>query len=367
MPEILIRTGNSSGSVETTVKVGSSLQGDFHEFARDFQRVLVVISKQVNEKHRNLVDGYVSGITDCSTFVMDDGESAKSLEGYEKVISGMSSAGLSRKDLVAYIGGGTIGDVVGFAASTYGRGVHLCAIPTTILSQVDSSIGGKNGINFLGIKNLVGTFHNPALVLCDSDFLVGMDQKTLKESISEIIKCGLIGDREILLSMREYNSIADLISENLEDLIARSIEVKKSVIEKDPLEREGLRQILNAGHTLAHALESASSNEISHGKAVLIGLLGETEISASLSRAGLEANGTVREMVERYRLDTDIPGQVTAEAVLSFIRKDKKIEDGKIVFPLMVEPGKATLATINLEQLLSEMESWCRRNLKGRK
>lgn len=364
MLEIPIEGSDSHGSSLTQVTAGRALHQKFGRFAENFSKIMMVVGRGVSETEGDLISAYASACRGTYVHTIEDGEEAKSFSSYGSLIQKMSSLGLSRKDLIAYIGGGTTGDVTGFAAATYMRGITLCAIPSTLLAQIDSAIGGKNGINVSGLKNVAGTFYNPAAVFCDIDFLGGIPGNVMKDSLGEVIKYGVMGDTGILQLMMTNGSQKSPLTRDPENLIARCIMVKKKTVELDPLEKLEARQILNTGHTVAHALEAASSNRISHGRAVFIGLKAESEISAAITGSEDRTSPVLDELALRYGIDTSIPEDVTAESVVSSASGDKKIEGDNILFPVITEPGNVNISRINKSILLKEIDAWCKRTLK---
>ncbi len=198
---------------------------------------------------------------------LKQGEDTKSFESLQKLCSIMLLNGFSRKDCVVAVGGGVIGDLSGFAAASFMRGIDFYNIPTTVLSQVDSSIGGKVAINFEGIKNIIGAFYQPKCVLIDPDVLNTLPQRQISNGLAEAVKMGLTSDAS-LFELFENGEIAD----NIEEIIIRSLNVKKSVVEQDEKEA-GLRKILNFGHTIGHAIESNKFGELYHGECVALGML----------------------------------------------------------------------------------------------
>ncbi len=198
---------------------------------------------------------------------LKQGEDTKSFESLQKLCSIMLQNGFSRKDCVVAVGGGVIGDLSGFAAASFMRGIDFYNIPTTVLSQVDSSIGGKVAINFEGIKNIIGAFYQPKCVLIDPDVLKTLPQRQISNGLAEAVKMGLTSDAS-LFELFENGEVAD----NIEEIIISSLNVKKSVVEQDEKEA-GLRKILNFGHTIGHAIESNKFGELYHGECVALGML----------------------------------------------------------------------------------------------
>ena len=229
------------------------------------RRVLVVTDSGVPAEYAEAVAAQCKSGVICTVAT---GEGSKSLEGFGTLMQTMLEHGFSRKDCVVAVGGGVVGDLSGFAASAYMRGVDFYNIPTTLLSQIDSSIGGKTAINFGGVKNIVGAFYQPKKVLIDPELLKTLPQRQISNGLAEAVKMALTSDRA-LFELFESKEIEN----SLDEIIIRSLNVKKSVVEQD--EREaGLRKILNFGHTVGHGIESSEGmRELYHGECVALGMI----------------------------------------------------------------------------------------------
>ncbi len=229
------------------------------------RRVLVVTDSGVPSVYAETLAKQCKDPTICT---VESGEASKSMDTFEKLLHLMLENGFSRKDCVVAVGGGVVGDLSGFAASTYMRGIDFYNIPTTLLSQIDSSIGGKTGINFGGIKNIVGAFHQPKKVLIDPELLKTLPKRQISNGLAEAVKMALTSDSE-LFRIFETGDIED----NIDEIIIRSLNIKKTVVEEDEKET-GLRKILNFGHTIGHGIESSGSlRELYHGECVALGLI----------------------------------------------------------------------------------------------
>lgn len=228
------------------------------------RNVLIVTDSGVPEK-------YAQSVADASKkpiiVTLEQGENTKSFEQLQKLLSVMLKNNFSRKDCVVAVGGGVIGDLAGFAAATFMRGIDFYNIPTTLLSQVDSSIGGKVAINFEGIKNIIGAFYQPKRVIIDPELLSTLPDRQISNGLAEAIKMALTSDKKLFKIFENDN-----IDENLEEIIIRSLLIKKSVVEADEKEA-GVRKILNFGHTIGHAIESDKFGELYHGECVALGML----------------------------------------------------------------------------------------------
>lgn len=229
------------------------------------RRVLVVTDSGVPAQYAKTVAEKCREAVICT---VEMGESSKSLEVFGKLLQTMLDNGFSRKDCVVAVGGGVVGDLSGFAASAYMRGIDFYNIPTTLLSQIDSSIGGKTAINFGGVKNIVGAFYQPKKVIIDPELLKTLPERQISNGLAEAVKMSLTSDKE-LFSIFENKDI----NSNIDEIIIRSLNVKKSVVEQDEKEA-GLRRILNFGHTIGHGIESSENlSELYHGECVALGMI----------------------------------------------------------------------------------------------
>lgn len=236
------------------------------------------------------------------------GEGSKDLSHLPLLYDSFLAAGLKRDGWVVALGGGVVGDLAGFAAATYMRGVAFAQIPTSLIAMADASVGGKVGVNFGGGKNLVGAFHQPRIVLTDPAFLSTLPDPEFANGLAEVIKAAIIGDPDLFALLEER--AAEIWNRNpvvLADLIGRSISVKAEIVGRDELDR-GERQLLNLGHTFGHALEAAGGFErLRHGEAVAIGLMAACQLSILLGRADVIFRDRVAELLRRHRLPTHCP------------------------------------------------------------
>ena len=270
-------------------------------------------------------------------FVAKQGEETKSLEVYEQILQKLLALDFSRKDLIIALGGGVIGDLSGFGAGTFKGGMRFASIPTTTLSQIDSSIGGKVAVNMGEVKNVVGTFYHPEAVLIDLNTLSTLPERHYNNGLVEAVKAGLIGDAELF----ELFEKTEHIENDLEEIIVRALRVKKNVVEQDEKE-ENLRKILNFGHTIGHAIESIYHLEgYYHGECVGIGMMMILEKEEIWER--------LRKVL--CKLNVPLSADYDVEEVIHFIKKDKKA-NGKYVTVVQVDKvGEAKLLPIEIESL----------------
>lgn len=274
-----------------------------------------------------------------------DWEAAKEWNVLEKLLNDFIKIGLNRKSLILALGGGSVTDLVGFAASIYQRGIPYINIPTTLLAQVDSAIGGKTAINFLGYKNQIGSFYNPSVTIIDSRFLKSLSEEQVIDGFSEIIKAGLIKDPAILEVIRSH-SLAELKEEPVAgELIEKAIKVKEYFVEKDPRDKD-VRQILNFGHTIGHALEL--KYELSHGKAVLMGMMEELKLGEKLGETGPEIRNYLTKLFDKLAISFN---EDQLEVDWENILHDKKAAGGKIHLPIIKKLGESVLIEVSLDKL----------------
>ncbi len=315
-----------------------------------------LINKNIRTKHVNFISNNlitykrkINNIESIKIF-MDDGEKIKDIEHFGYVLNELISREIERNSTISYIGGGTLGDLIGFSASVYKRGVNLCAIPTTMLSQVDSSIGGKNAINYGNVKNIAGTFYNPEYIFDDIDFLLGSDKLLLKEGLSEIIKMALIKDSKFfdLLMKNDLDSIFN--EKMLEEIIYRGAKIKLDFVRKDFYDVKKLRFNLNFGHSIGHAIESYSGNLISHGMAVAGGMMLESYIAYKMGYSP-DLYGTIKDSLKKYKIDIINIKEYNVDKLINYIKNDKKMEDGKLNMVMLDDIGKSHVEKIDINEI----------------
>jgi 3-dehydroquinate synthase len=264
------------------------------------------------------------------------GESSKSMESASSLCDRLIALGLDRKAAVFALGGGVVGDLAGFVASIHYRGIAVIQIPTTVVAQVDSSIGGKTGVNSPLGKNLIGTFHQPRLVISDTALLDTLPERIFREGLAEVIKHAVIADAPML------DSLPPPRTADLSPLIAANAAIKARIVEGDQFETKGTRALLNFGHTLGHAIESvAGYGTLSHGECVAIGMTAALDLSVRL--AGLPQNQAdrVKSVITACGLPTSVPKGLSENEILAALGRDKKFDKGAIRFVLSKELGTA--------------------------
>ena len=286
---------------------------------------------------------------DPKVLTIPAGEAHKDLETVNWLWHGFLEAGLDRKSTVIALGGGVVGDMTGFAASTYMRGIEWIGAPTTLLSMVDASLGGKTGFDLPEGKNLIGSFYPPKLVLADPQLLETLPEAELISGMAEVVKHGIISDPELFsLCARGL----DWVKNNLEEVVKRAMAVKIKIIEDDPYEK-GFRAALNLGHTVGHAVELASRFRLRHGEAVAIGMVAEAKLAERLTVAGKGLSDAVAESLSTLGLPVQIPPEMSRAEIVRAMRMDKKKNAQAIRFALPAEIGRVELVDItDLESVL---------------
>ena len=266
-------------------------------------------------------------------YIVEAGEKSKNFENYTKILNFLIQNEFSRSDCIIAVGGGVVGDLTGFVASTYMRGIDFYNIPTTLLAQVDSSIGGKTAIDYNGVKNIVGAFYPPKKVIIDPNTLVTLDERQLHSGLVEAIKMALTSNYELFELIEKSNDL----NEDLETIIVEALKIKKDVVEIDPKE-QGIRRILNFGHTIGHAIESSGKfNDLLHGEAVGIGML---YFSSS------NVKNRLLKVLKKYNLPTSV-------------NIDKKRTGDLITIVKVTEPGSYILEKINIESMKEYLKGGC--------
>ena len=270
-------------------------------------------------------------------------EKSKTLDQVGRICDGMIAAGLDRQSFVIGLGGGVIGDISGFVAAIYHRGIPHVQIPTTLLAMVDSSIGGKTGVDTRDGKNLIGVFHHPSLVIDDLDVLKTLPRREFNQGFAEIIKHAIIADTRMFRILQSWKAGA---APALQRLIKRNIKIKSKIVAKDERDQTGERAVLNFGHTVGHAIERAGNyRKFLHGEAVSLGIVAACAIS--MKKAGLPADqrNAIVSLLQRYELPTRLPPTFPREKIFDALKFDKKFEDGKIRFVVTPRIGLARVTS----------------------
>ena len=322
------------------------------------EKLFIITDSNINKIYKNKYNLMFKNF-DYTVYVLEAGEKNKHIGVMQGIYSAMVKADIKRKDLVVAFGGGVVGDIAGFAAASFLRGINFIQIPTTIISQVDSSVGGKVGVDLPEGKNLIGAFHQPRLVLIDNKFLKTLTDRYFYDGFAEIVKYGCIYDKKFFEKLEKIvyevseNSYAEnykkIMREHLmkyiNEIVMRSCEIKKEVVEKDEKE-ENLRMILNFGHTIGHAIEQYTNYDVySHGEAISTGMI-------DIIRIGVQKNITqegqlerVKNLLEKLNLPTEIKYPI--EKIKEIMKRDKKSISGGINFVFLKEIGKVKIVKMN--------------------
>jgi 3-dehydroquinate synthase len=304
---------------------------ELRDFLRGRRRAALVTQPSIELDVGDFVGTALSDSgVEYQRFTMGEGEDAKSLATVEHLCRDFTRFGLLRGDVVVAMGGGVVGDTAGFAAAVYYRGVDVVQVPTTLLAMVDSAIGGKTGVNLPEGKNLVGAFHQPIGVFANPRVLASLRDRDYRCGLGEIAKYALMGDD--FVSSR-IDALVARDPETLADVIAQCAALKARCVEADELERTGARAVLNYGHTLGHALETATGHALQHGEAVAIGLVFAAQLATALERTPPELVVRTEALVGALGLPVQAPPDVAADELLAIMARDKK-SDGGLTFVL---------------------------------
>ena len=303
---------------------------------------LVVTNETVAPLYLQALEKRLDWVDKCRTLVLPDGEQFKTLATVNLIFDALLTGGFGRDVTLIALGGGVIGDMVGFAAATYQRGVPFIQIPTTLLSQVDSSVGGKTGVNHPMGKNMIGAFYQPKAVVIDTQVLATLADREFSAGMAEVIKYGFIYDADFLGWLEEH--AAGLMARDwslVEAAIVRSCQIKAAVVEADEREQD-LRAILNFGHTYGHAIEAhLGYGQWLHGEAVGAGMVMASELSCNLGWISTQDHQRVKQLVSRCGLPIAPPQGMTADAFMRYMALDKKVAAGKLKLVLLQGLGKA--------------------------
>ena len=342
------------GARSYSVLVGRGLLHEAGGFVREALgkspgKCVVVTDSNVEPLYGDLVmESLRQAEFDPALISVPAGEESKSMGCVETVCRQMAQAGLDRGSFLVALGGGVVGDLAGFAAAVFFRGIPYIQIPTSVVAQVDSSVGGKTGVNMPEGKNLIGAFHQPKLVLADVETLRSLPTREFNEGFAEIIKHAGIRDSGMLPMIEAAASVDDRA--DLGELIARNVAIKAKVVMEDEQERTGTRALLNFGHTIGHAIEaSAGYGELLHGEAISIGMVAALHLSKKL--AGLDEDGVTRmvALLREFDLPLRLAADIPDDSILDAMKRDKKFDAGQIRFVLLDRVGNG---------LVSEKVTW---------
>ncbi|MCF2137886.1 MAG: 3-dehydroquinate synthase [Candidatus Thorarchaeota archaeon] len=338
-------------------RIGRDLLSDPDTFRSVLQGQVFVITEDNVARHH--LDRFLRGIAPLDlkihTMMIEGGEEHKTLETVVSLYSFLSKTKATRSDTIVAFGGGVVGDVAGFVASTFKRGMNFVQVPTTLLAQVDAAIGGKTGFNLPEGKNLVGTFYRPQGIICDTGTLETLAEEVYKSGLAEVVKYGLIIDPEIIDILRaSKKEILERDHFILIGLIARCYKCKNQIISVDEREELGLRELLNYGHTIGHALEAASHFDLTHGEAVSLGMVLETKCAVDEGIVSTDILDMVVSILSSLGLPTVLPTALYTEDIRPFLLQDKKMRGGTLRAPLLVGLGKAKVREVRPTYFLKQ-------------
>ncbi len=328
------------------IVVGSGILDKAASLVQPFKakRAFIIADTRVSDVAKQLGRSLGKAGWETSGVSLKARESAKDFRKMFEIFTQLIESGVDRHSVLFAVGGGVIGDLAGFIAGTYLRGIRWVGVPTTMLAQVDSSLGGKTGVNHPLGKNLIGVFHQPSLVLCDLDLLSSLSRRDLVSGLGEILKYGLAFDKKFFDFLdKNLNELMLLSPEPLQKAIRESAKWKAYVVGKDECETLGLRKLLNFGHTLGHALESATEyRAFRHGEAILWGMRWASALSVErghLSEADFERiDGVLKKLPVPA-----IPDHITVDKLMSYTKRDKKAKDGKVDYVLLGRIGHTVI------------------------
>lgn len=321
------------------------------------KKICIITDSQVGPIYAEVLKNSIAPICSyISIFTIPAGEANKTLDTVKTIYEYLINEKYGRKDMLIALGGGVVGDITGYAAATYLRGIDFIQIPTTLLAQNDSSIGGKTGVDFDGYKNMVGAFKMPKLVYMNLETLCTLDDRQFFSGFAEVMKHGLIKDASFYTWLIEnMYEICERDMTVLEEMIVRSCSIKKAVVEKDPTE-QGERALLNFGHTIGHAIEKAKNFELTHGECISLGAVAAAYISWKRDLLSMEEYYEVRDMYVPFYLPISIDN-INPEEILALTKSDKKAQNHTIKFVLLKKIGKAIIDdTVTDEEILAAIK-----------
>ncbi len=345
------------GEKSYPIYIGQGLlsQSEFLSKHISGKQVMIVTNTTVAPLYLDKVKSLL-GDYQVSTVVLPDGEQYKTLETVNTIFSALLEARFDRSSTLVALGGGVVGDMTGFAAASYQRGVDFIQIPTTLLSQVDSSVGGKTGVNHVLGKNMIGAFYQPKCVVIDVDTLDTLEDREYSAGMAEVIKYGLLGNADFLNYLQ--NNISGLMTRDkalIIEAVHQSCEDKANIVAQDELEA-GKRALLNLGHTFGHAIENTLGyGNYLHGEAISVGMLMAAKLSQLEEYLSIDAVNQVQDLLEKANLPISISGKITASDFMAAMSVDKKVIDGNIRLILLKELGDAFICDDYQHQLLDQV------------
>lgn len=330
------------------IKIGNNILKDIGNYVKNtlskkIEKAAIITDDIVDELYADEVfDSFKTEGFQVSKFVIPHGEESKNGENYITLLNDLAEIPMTRTDIVVALGGGVVGDLGGFVAATFLRGIDIIQVPTTVLAAVDSSVGGKTAINLEQGKNLAGAFHQPKLVWCDVKTFKTLPCDIFRDGMAEVIKYGIIKDREFFNQLKDKNNI------NIENVVRRCVDIKSELVEEDEHDL-GVRQLLNYGHTIGHAIEKGSDFQVSHGSAVAKGIGIITDISRYEGWLSEEECDEIIEMLNLYDFDLGI--NMAKEEIIEIMQRDKKRKGKELDLVITEKIGTSMLNRVTMEKL----------------
>jgi len=333
-----------------SVVIGDNVTGHINDEVGRYDTLVFMISRRVEELFGPKIPPLEDYGSSTIKITLNDGESLKTLRNYQRIIKVLVEKKVSRNSLLVYVGGGTVGDLAGFVAATYKRGIRMIAVPTTLLAQVDSSIGGKNGIDFSDVKNVIGTFYNPYLIIDDLEFLKSTPE-IIREGMGEVIKYSIIAGGDMFKKVSETN--LSNFNDHSADIVKMSIKIKADIVNRDYYDRNGIRSVLNLGHTIAHGIEGASKGQISHGRSVATGMMVEAHIGEKYGNTKPEVIEHIMKLADNYGIERVRISDIGVNNIVRYVSNDKKMAEGYINMPVPAEVGNVITMKVT-ERMISD-------------
>ena len=349
-----MKTIHFKASKEYDILLDNGLINDIHNLIKPFcknSNVAIITDDIVDALYgKKLFKKLKENEYSAFKFVFHNGEVSKNIHTLSKILDFLAKNNFKRNDYLIALGGGVVGDITGFASAIYMRGINFIQIPTTLLSMVDASVGGKTAIDLKEGKNLVGSFWQPSLVICDTEIIKKLPSNIFKEGLAEVLKCNIIKNTGIFESV--FN---DVIYEKIDSIIYNCVELKRDIVEQDEFETNGQRKLLNVGHTFAHAIEKLSNYKISHGYAVGTGIVWESALSYKLDICSRETFETIKKASTKCDLLIDV--SFNHSDIINAMKNDKKNNDDMISFVLPINIGNCIEKKLSIKEIFDVFES----------
>ncbi len=346
------------GSRSYPIYIGKDLliRADLISAHINSQRVVIISNETVAPLYLEQLKLSLSEF-DCQEIILPDGEQYKNISTLESIFDALLEQRCPRDSTIIALGGGVVGDITGFASACYQRGVNFIQIPTTLLSQVDSSVGGKTGINHALGKNMIGAFYQPQCVMIDLNTLETLPARELSAGIAEVIKYGLLGDAEFFIWLENnIEKLMQLDPDTVSYAIQSSCQCKADIVASDEREKSGRRALLNLGHTFGHAIETGMGYGVwLHGEAVACGMAVAAEFSARTGWLSEPDVTRIKALLGAAKLPTSLPDQLSADNMLEYMAMDKKVQAGKLNLILLKRIGEAVMTDSYDRTLLANM------------